>query len=607
MTLLSLVRIALRIGPLRLPGILFQKCMKRARYARMIGAHADSSIPARWNGSLPAGLTPNRFRLDLEGIIAKADGMLHDENTFFTFRYHLRGIERRWEFDPLEKKYWPRRHYTEKQLHSADTPRDVKIVWEINRFTDLPTLGQAFALSGEAKYADEAVRRMLSWIDGNPFASTINWASALEISIRLISWTVTVALLHQSSGAYSVPAADETKIGRSIYEQARYLAADLSTDKVVPTNHLIGEAAGLFVIASLWKFPNCKRYAERANGILTREMLRETFDDGVTREATSWYHQFVTDFCDLADRVGAATGNTFDERFRARLADMKSFLETMTVEGNLVRYGDADDGWALWLEGDREEWKRALFGPPPTVASKPSPQFYTTAQLVASHVQDSFIFLRAGKFGMGGAGFASHAHDDLLSPILYLAGEPVLADPGTFVYNGNPESRKQFRLAEAHNGIVIGDGSGAEPRRNFGWNSVRCDAKILEATFDEREATVSAQYGEWAAHRRVIKLNENLALIVDRFDRPARGYCTWHWHLDPQWNLSSGRENLYSFRNSGGKILALKLLGDFDEVQALPYEYSPSYGVKIPATMLRCSARNPSGVYAVLFTLELAT
>ena len=487
MTLLSLVRIALRIGPLRLPGILFQKCMKRARYARMIGAHADSSIPARWNGSLPAGLTPNRFRLDLEGIIAKADGMLHDENTFFTFRYHLRGIERRWEFDPLEKKYWPRRHYTEKQLHSADTPRDVKIVWEINRFTDLPTLGQAFALSGEAKYADEAVRRMLSWIDGNPFASTINWASALEISIRLISWTVTVALLHQSSGAYSVPAADETKIGRSIYEQARYLAADLSTDKVVPTNHLIGEAAGLFVIASLWKFPNCKRYAERANGILTREMLRETFDDGVTREATSWYHQFVTDFCDLADRVGAATGNTFDERFRARLADMKAFLETMTVGGeprSIWRCGRWLGALARRRPRSMEAYSYSV--PRQPLLRSPRPNFSSTANSSRRTCRTHLFSLAGGRVrnGRGGICFPC-ARRSFKSNFLSCRPSRCLPIPEPSFITGIRNRENSFASPKRIMALL----SAMEPAPNHAGTLVGtvfgADAKIFEATFDE--------------------------------------------------------------------------------------------------------------------------
>ena len=595
MTLAGLIRSALRIGPMRATGLAFRKAAKQARYWRMMQELPKASATAEWNGILPA--SRNWPKADSERILAMADAMLRDENTFFTFPYRLRGIDRVWEFDPLEKKYWPRRHYSERHLHAPDTPRDAKIVWEINRFADLPVLGQAYALTHDDRYAEEALWRMRSWIDGNPFASTVNWASALEISIRLISWSTTILLL---GGRF-----DET-IALSVYQQARYLAADLSTDKLVPSNHLIGEAAGVFLVSSLWNFPQSEHYARLAKQILSREIVRQTFEDGVTREASSWYHRFVTDLCDLADRVGAVTGNPFGEQFRKRLANMKAFLQAMTVNGTLVRYGDADDGWALSLRGSVNEWMEAIFGAPPTAPSKLAEGLYPSAELIAAQVKNAFLLLRAGAFGMGGAGSSSHAHDDLLSPILHLAGQPVLADPGTYVYNGKPKDRNRFRTAEAHNGIIVGVGTGAVPKLNFGWSRIRPDAKILEAAFTDREAIVKAQYGEWPGHRRIIKLKQDQALILDRFEQPMEPTCTWRLHLDPQWKLHSKQPNNCLFRNESGKILSIKLRGASDDIRTLPYDFSPSYGVLVPATMIEFSALKPTGVFAVLLTIESA-
>jgi hypothetical protein len=151
-------------------------------------------------------------------IVEAADRMLRDENTFFTFAYSLRDVEHPWDYDPLEKKHWPRRHYTEQKLHGDDTPHDVKIVWEINRFVDLPTLAEAAYLTRDERYAKEIEWRMLSWAEENPFAHSINWASALEIGIRIISWSASLRLL-QLAG-FSVH--DNERIRRLIYEQLRY-------------------------------------------------------------------------------------------------------------------------------------------------------------------------------------------------------------------------------------------------------------------------------------------------------------------------------------------------------------------------------------------------
>lgn len=535
-------------------------------------------------------------------ILAQADAMLRDENIFFSFPYRTKRIDRPWEFDPIENKSWPRRHYTEHKLHDTDTPKDVKIVFEINRFKDLPILGQAALLTSDEKYAFEVERRMLSWIEDNPFALSVNWSSALEISIRLISWTATLLLLKKAG----FNTADNPKIQRSIYEQVCFLSADLGTDKVISTNHLIGEAVGLFIISSLWEFDKNENYAQAAKRMLEREIIKQTFPDGVTREASSWYHQFVTHFFDLANRVATSQKNPFDQQFQTRLSGMKSFLPAMTVANRIVRYGDADDGWALFLEGDLERWKNVIFGASSVSATAATRNYYPDTKLVAAHLGDAFLILRAGAFGMGGAGFSSHAHDDFLSPIIYFSGKPVLADPGTFIYSGDPKKRRQYRIASAHNGIIFGDTIAALPKKQFGWLKVRPDAIIHETAFTDSGAKVTASYGEWPQHLRTIKLSQNNAVIEDRFQEPISTKCKWMFHLAPEWELDNGTspDGNYRFRNASGEHLYIVLRGNFETTKIEPYDYSPSYLVSVPGTMLRLTASNPSDIYSIELTLS---
>ena len=243
-------------------GVLAEKRRKQERYEKML-----REVPLSGHTA-----TLDQWKIDkisnhaatAEAIVAKAEAMLLDKNVYFTFPYKLRGPARPWNYDPQEGLYWPERHYTEQQLHDDDTPHDVKIVWEINRFKDLPTLAQAAYLTREKKYADEVEWRLHSWIDDNPFANSINWASGLELSIRLLSWTASIGLIR----AVGFDISSNPRIARSIYEQAAYLRADLSTDKIVRSNHLIGEAAGLFAIAHLWDYPAADEHATIARPIL---------------------------------------------------------------------------------------------------------------------------------------------------------------------------------------------------------------------------------------------------------------------------------------------------------------------------------------------------
>jgi Heparinase II/III-like protein/Heparinase II/III N-terminus len=592
-----------RLGLLGVSGLALRKFTRWMRYKSML-----LIVPSNHHVALlkqrPESLPADELEKDRDAIVGHADAMLRDENIFFTFPYRAREIERPWEFDPIEKKYWPRRHFTERKLHAHDTPRDVKIVFEINRFKDLPTLGQAAILTGKEEYASEVEQRILSWIEDNPFASSVNWSSALEISIRLIAWTTTLLLLKEAG----FTTCDHPKIQRSIYEQACYLAADLGTDKVLPTNHLIGEATGLYCVASLWEFNKNREYARLAQRILEQEIARQTFPDGVTREASSWYHQFVTHFFDLADRIATSQGNPFSQEYKTRLLKMKAFLNEMMVAGTVIRYGDSDDGWVVFLEGNIDRWKNYLFGSHPTHAFIPTHNDYPSAKLIATHIGEAFLFLRAGVFGMGGAGFSSHAHDDFLSPIIYLAGVPILVDPGTFVYSGDPDKRMIYRQARAHNGLVFGTGTGAVPRKQFGWLHVRPDAIIHQTAFNDSEAAVTASYGEWSEHRRSIKIQQTSAVIEDNFLQPIAHRCEWRLHLAPEWIINESAESNgdYHFRTASGDRLRIKLQGDFETISVESYDYSPSYLVAQPGTMLRLSTSSPAGMYAIHLMIDKA-
>ena len=576
-----------------------RKYVRRKRYQRMKRYVPMSNASAVLRDAMPIVLGEIRAE-ESALILARAEAILRDENIFFTFPYATRGIERPWEFDPLEKKYWPTRHYTERHLHADDTPRDVKIVWEINRFKDLPTLGQAALITRDKRYADEVERRLLSWIEENPFAKTINWASALEISIRLLSWTTTLILLRAAGfDTHAHP-----KIARSIFKQAAYLAGDLSTDKVVPTNHLIGEVAGLFVVSTVWDFLGSAQYKDLSRKILEEEILRQTYPDGATREATSWYHQFVTHFFDLAERVASQEGKPMSSQFTDRLSKMKTYLEAMTFNGEFVRYGDADDGWALFFEGDIEAWKRRLFGARQSSAALEQ-EYFPVADQCALHFENSFLFLRAGEFGMGGDGSSSHAHDDFLSPILFLDGLPVLTYAGTYVYNGNKKERSKYRGAEAHNGLLFGGATGAIQRMNFGWHKVRPNAHIRSNEFGEEGAVVIGQYGERPIHTRKVELRKRDATLIDTFDRAPGVECEWRLHLHPKWALEETTEaGNYGFSNAHGDQLMVVLSESFDSRALQPYDFSPSYGVEQPAAMIRLTKLNPLGNFEIRFSVN---
>jgi Heparinase II/III-like protein len=183
---------------------------------------------------------------------------------------------------------------------------------------------------------------------------------------------------------------------------------------------------------------------------------------------------------------------------------------------------------------------------------------------------------------------------------------PVLVDPGTFVYSGDPEKRTLYRKASAHNGLVFGTGTGAIPRKQFGWEQIRPDAVMLETTFKDSEAKVTASFGEWPQHQRTIKIDHSSALIEDRFMEPIHERCEWRLHLAPEWIMDETPEpqGRCHFRTTYGDSLMINVDSSFETINIESYDYSPCYLVAETGILLRLTTPDPAGIFSIHITID---
>src|SRR5690606_33938391 len=93
-----------------------------------------------------------------------------------------------WHLDPMSGQRSPEVHWS--RLNPLDRMQvgDSKVVWEVNRHQWMLDLGQAYRLTGDEHYATVFARLLKDWMKKNPPGVGINWSSALEVSMRLMSW-----------------------------------------------------------------------------------------------------------------------------------------------------------------------------------------------------------------------------------------------------------------------------------------------------------------------------------------------------------------------------------------------------------------------------------
>jgi hypothetical protein len=103
------------------------------------------------------------------------------------------------------------------------------------------------------------------------------------------------------------------------------------------------------------------RLHRESREILAREVLRQSHEDGCTREQAIGYQIFVVQFYLVVDAIARAINEPLPRSFEIRLEKMLGFIRALAEGGDqLPAFGDADDGYVLDLGGRNMEWRSWL-------------------------------------------------------------------------------------------------------------------------------------------------------------------------------------------------------------------------------------------------------
>ena len=223
---------------------------------------------------------------------------------------------------------------------------DHKNIWELSRHQHLVLLAQAYLLTGNAGFVNEIRSELESWWRQNPFLRGINWASALEVAFRALSW---LWLDHLIGGELGSPTRNRLRDG--LYQHGGYLEHNLST-YFSPNTHLLGEGIALHALGL--KFPDTK-WRDLGNQIVAEELARQVRPDGSHFEQSTYYHVYALDFLQFYYILEGQPSE-----YRDPLRRMARFLASLNgPDGDLSFFGDDDGGRLFHPYGERSAFGRA--------------------------------------------------------------------------------------------------------------------------------------------------------------------------------------------------------------------------------------------------------
>lgn len=428
----------------------------------------------------PLGRLPASLRVPAAAILAEADEILDHRMRFVSDRQHDYGDPIRWKVDPLTGERWPDTFHRDLEIVDLSKPSDPIRVWELSRGHQLLTLARASRLAPRrsAAYLGELATQLDDWIQSNPVGFGINWGNSMEAAIRATNWVWAIAI----AGPGNLPPETVDRVTASLQQHGRFIRRNPDGTRLRRRNHIIAGLMGLLVIGQAVEGdPELEASARYAARNLPEEIERQTYRDGGNFEGSGLYHGLVLEMLGLSALCLTRSENPLPEAARARIAAMVDFAVAIRhPDGRTSQHGDSDSGRILPAGFDRPPshdaviWvTAAILGHDRPLTGEPDPEiawnlgldaWEEMARRPSSNREIKTAFPETGIFVLEGGetrviancgsierdGIGVHSHSDALSFEASFGGVPVIVDPGTFSYTGDPEARNLLRSTASH-------------------------------------------------------------------------------------------------------------------------------------------------------------
>lgn len=474
---------------------------------------------------------------------------------------------------------------------------------DLNRFTFLNPLTQAYLATGDTRYSRKAVELILDWIAksdaGRCFAgSPYVWGSYLNNAIHCHAWCAQLATL---AACDQVTPSELLRVLKSVHDQLAYL--EIVTNGHAGNWPTIGMQGMLQCLGTFPVFRDTDRFAAYCAAAMRDQIADQVLPDGVQDELTPHYHRVVISNLLNSLRALRVLHRDLDAQTLQTLGKMVHYSQQATVPdgSKQVAFNDSDPGvTADYARALAEFGLESLLSPPSRLGPEVFPYAGVAFLRQRPDQGDLYLAFDAGPYGR------SHQHEDKLGFWLFAYGRNLLVDPGRHLYDSSARSYYSYlRSTAAHSTIRIDGQNQHSVGRRGTWIATQPLDLGWRATDQEVRASGAYDLGYGAdnaiavSHRReIVFANQRFWVLFDVVQGDGEHSIESRFQFAPGELHVSGATARTRF-DGANLLLVCAATAPFSEVRVVQGQedprggwYSDSYNRIEPAPALVLSLRN---------------
>lgn len=563
----------------------------------------------QWEFSSPVKIAD--IEMDLLG--RKVERLKEGKMQYFSSKWYKMGLDE-WHYNPISKHtYSKTKHWTQIPEFTNEAG-DIKYVWEKARFSWVYSFIRYDQYSNQDS-SEFVLSSIESFIHHNPINRGPNYICSQEISLRVLNW---VYALYFYKDSVALTEDRFNRIINSINAQITHVYSNINFSRIaVRNNHAITETLTLFLIGMLFPFlPDAKEWKIKGKKWFEEEVEYQIYEDGSYLQYSMNYHRVVVQLLTWVIVISENNEEKLAPIVYEKAKKTIGFLEGCQdpVSGKLPHYGNNDG--ALFFPLNCAEYRdyRPQINALKSVLNIPivngednnslediywyglKPKFmnglanqqinnstnqlsksytFTSAGYFTHKEKNTLTFIRCGSH-KNRPSQADNLHLDL-----WIKGQNILRDSGTYLYNGTSEEVAYYNSTGAHNTIQVGDMDQMQRGDRFIWFDW---TKALNGKIEETEeywmfkGSILAFKG-LEVQRNVKKIKNQLVWEIEDkiLKKPSGIEMHQHWHP----NFSDGEVSMSCT--------------DIDKKPLVPKEskgwFAPNYGDSVESLLLTYSTK----------------